>query len=106
VSDKPFWRVIQGFSPGPIDPGSHSAWLRANTLSDRKNVSDLQICCDDAFNESLIQILKQVREAKMAVDGSGRVRLLGSAQLLHPEQQTFDDMLDGPVASCQYLREG
>jgi hypothetical protein len=31
----------------------------------------------------------------MAVDGSGRVRLLGGVQLLHPEQQTFDDMLDG-----------
>jgi hypothetical protein len=31
----------------------------------------------------------------MAVDGSGRVQLLGSVQLLHPEQQTFDQMLDG-----------
>lgn len=31
----------------------------------------------------------------MAVDGSGRVHLLGSVQLLHPEQQTFDEMLDG-----------
>lgn len=31
----------------------------------------------------------------MAVDGSGRVYLLGSVQLLHPEQQTFDEMLDG-----------
>ena len=31
----------------------------------------------------------------MAVDGSGRVHLLGSVQLLHPEQQTFDQMLDG-----------
>ncbi len=31
----------------------------------------------------------------MAVDGSGRVYLVGSVQLLHPEQQTFDEMLDG-----------
>ncbi len=31
----------------------------------------------------------------MAVDGSGRVHLPGSVQLLHPEQQTFDGMLDG-----------
>ncbi len=31
----------------------------------------------------------------MAVDGSGRVHLLRSARLLHFEQQTFDQMLDG-----------
>jgi integrase/recombinase XerD len=36
----------------------------------------------------------------MAVDGSGRVHLLGSVQLLHPEQQTFDQMLDGGTSSC------
>lgn len=31
----------------------------------------------------------------MAVDGSGRVELLGSVKLLHPEQQTFEEMLEG-----------
>lgn len=31
----------------------------------------------------------------MAVDGSGRVHLLGRVRLLHPEQQTLDEMLDG-----------
>lgn len=31
----------------------------------------------------------------MVVDGSGRVYLVDSVQLLHPEQQTFDEMLDG-----------
>jgi hypothetical protein len=36
----------------------------------------------------------------MAVDGSGRVRLLGPVQLLHPEQQTFDDMLAGVTAEA------
>lgn len=31
----------------------------------------------------------------MTVDGSGRVQLLGPVQLLYPEQQTFDAMLNG-----------
>jgi hypothetical protein len=31
----------------------------------------------------------------MAVDGSGRVHLLGRVRLLHPQQQTLDEMLDG-----------
>jgi hypothetical protein len=31
----------------------------------------------------------------MAVDESGRVRLAGSVSLLHPEQQTVEEMLQG-----------
>ena len=31
----------------------------------------------------------------MTVDGSGRVHLQGSVQLLHPEQQAFDELLAG-----------
>jgi hypothetical protein len=37
---------------------------RANRLKDSKNASDLRIWRDDAFDESLIQVLKEVREAK------------------------------------------
>ena len=45
----------------------------------------------------------------MVVDAAGRVRLVGSVPLLHPEQQMLEEMLEGwrtsnCVAICSSLR--
>ena len=40
-------------------------------------------------------LCKCYREAGLPVDGSGRVYVVGSVAVLHPEAQTVDEMLEG-----------
>src|SRR5690606_22984392 len=87
-----------GFAAPATPLAAPATWVphcAATVLRGSVRPADLRRCADDASGERLMHLLIQGLGVRVAVDEAGRVRLVGSVPLLHPEQQTVEEMLDG-----------